>query len=659
MLTRFLASSLALGLAIPIVSAQAPGSFEQVGDTLASAMMMFLGSPDKVYIIDKVEGNAHQINGHPVFASVWDLNSRTATPIDTVTNAFCAAGMHLPNNSFAVFGGNSPIGPGGNNTAAGVAQDPTYHDYDGGQAIRMITSCEGDVNSAPCSWYDQPNGLQMLKRRWYPGCEALANGTIVLIGGMTQGGYINRNLPNVDPTNEGGQAESTYEFFPPTGQAPQTMNFIVQTSGLNTYAHTFLMPSGKMLVQANYSTCLWDYNNNVETALPDMPDQIVRVYPASGATAMLPLTPFNGYNPTILFCGGQSGQSISGDQWGDYGYPHVNTWTIAASNGCHRITPEPTDGSAPAYVQDDNLPVGRSMSQFIALPDGTLLLLNGAQYGTAGYAYQTSLTTQLPYGMSLSTGPVFQPVIYNPNAPAGSRWSSAGLSNSSIPRLYHSTAILLPDGSVMVAGSNPNADVNTTTIYPTTYTAEYFYPPYFSAKVRPVPQNIPTTLSYGGNPFDITIPPSSYTGTANDAAGNTTVWLIRQGFTTHAMNMGQRSMQLNNTYTVQSDGTIIVHTAQLPPNANLFQPGPAYVFVTISGIPSNGSFVTVGNGQIGNQPTSAVSVLPASVHSVESNNGTNNGDGSGKKNGALPSHGVVGRVLLALVAVAVTLALSS
>jgi hypothetical protein len=32
---------------------------------------MFVGSADKVYILDKVEGNAHQINGHSLYASVW------------------------------------------------------------------------------------------------------------------------------------------------------------------------------------------------------------------------------------------------------------------------------------------------------------------------------------------------------------------------------------------------------------------------------------------------------------------------------------------------------------------------------------------------------------------------------------------------------------
>ncbi|KAI9509598.1 glyoxal oxidase [Russula earlei] len=664
MLTWLLRSSLALGLVFVPVFAQQPGSFLVVGDTLASAMMMFVGSPNKVHIIDKVEANAHQINGHAVYASVWDLDSRTATPIDTVTNAFCAAGMHLPNASYAVFGGNAGIGPGGTNTGPGStpAFDPTYQDYDGRQAIRMITSCTGNVNAAPCNWYDQPNGLRMIKRRWYPGAEALADGTIVLIGGFTQGGFINRNYPNVDPAYEGGQAEPTYEFFPPRTQPPQVMNFMIKTSGLNGYALAFLMASGKMFVQANYSTCLWDYNNNIETPLPDMPGQVVRVYPASGASTMLPLTPYNGYNPTILFCGGQS---MPDADWGDYGYPHVDTWTVPASSDCQRITPEPADGSAPAYVQDDDLPVGRTLSQFIALPDGTLLLLNGAQNGTAGYAIRTldvlSLN-QMPFGMSLASGPVLQPAIYNPNAPAGNRWSTAGLGSSNIPRMYHSTAILLPDGSVMVAGSNPNADVDLTTVFPTTYTAEYFYPPYFSAKIRPAPQNIPTTLSYGGNPFDITVPPSSYTGDPNVAASNTTVWLIRQGFTTHGMNMGQRSMQLNNTFTVNADGTILLHTAQLPPNPNLFQPGPAFLWVTIAGIPSNGTFVMVGSGQIGPQPTSPASVLPASVRSGGSGNNattTNNGTTNGSKsNGASPCDGTAGHVLVSLVVAAVTLALS-
>jgi hypothetical protein len=102
----------------------------------------------------------------------------------------------------------------------------------------------------------------------------------------------------------------------------------------------------------------------------------------------------------------------------------------------------------------------------------------------------------------------------------------------------------------MIAGSNPNVDVNLTTAFPTTYKVEYFYPPYYSAN-RPVPTGIPQTLTYGGKYFDITVPSSSYSGSANTAADKTKIMVIRPGWTTHAMSMGQRALQLNNTYHCQ------------------------------------------------------------------------------------------------------------
>jgi hypothetical protein len=197
--------------------------------------------------------------------------------------------------------------------------------------------------------------------------------------------------------------------------------------------------------------------------------------------------------------------------------------------------------------------------------------------------------------------------------------------------------LLLADGSVLVAGSNPNVDVNATTYFPTEYRAEIFYPPYFEATTRPAPTGMPTNISYGGDPFDITIPPTSYSGSSNNAADNTTVVLLRGGFTTHAMNMGQRYMQLNNTYTVQSDGTIILHCAQAYPSPNLLQPGPALLFVTINGIPSNGTMLIVGNGQIGQQPVSAASTLPPSVRDDSASgsaNGSNTSSGSGSGSGS-------------------------
>jgi hypothetical protein len=229
---------------------------------------MFLGNDEKVYILDKVEGNSAQVNGHPAWASVYDIASRSATPMDVLTNTFCASGMHLPNGSFATFGGNGAIAPGGNigsvpNNAGGAAYDATYQDFDGTKSIRILNPCSSSTISsdpsvlsanASCGWFDDPSVLSMQGHRWYSTAEPLADGSIVIIGGFTNGGYINRNYPNVDPTFEGGAANPTFEFFPSRGAPPAQMQFMTTTSGLNSYPHAYLMPSGKMLVQANFST---------------------------------------------------------------------------------------------------------------------------------------------------------------------------------------------------------------------------------------------------------------------------------------------------------------------------------------------------------------------------------------------------------------------
>lgn len=183
-----------------------------------------------------------------------------------------------------------------------------------------------------------------------------------------------------------------------------------------------------------------------------MPNGVVRVYPASAATAMLPMTPANNYSQTIIFCGGSD---MPEPDWGNFSYPYINTWDYPASKDCQRITPEPADGSPARYIQDDDLPQGRTMGQFVILPDGKLLVVNGGLNGTAGFGERNLLTTsdQMPFGQSFASGPVGTPALYDPEAAAGSRWSSAGFSTSKLARLYHSSAILLPDASVLIAGA--------------------------------------------------------------------------------------------------------------------------------------------------------------------------------------------------------------
>ncbi|KAJ7064279.1 copper radical oxidase [Mycena amicta] len=612
--------------------AAVPGTFEDVGNTQVSGMMMFLGNTDKVYILDKAQANAAMIKGHSAWGSVWDIATHEVQLMDIQTNTFCSSGAHLPSGDFAVFGGNGAVAPGGGDAANGN-WDPILQDFDGRRAIRTLTPCNAsqDFTFPTCQWQEDSTNpaMQMQEQRWYSTAEPLANGTIVLLGGFQQGADILRNVPN---KNASDGASLSYEFFPNTGRPATDLQFLYKTSGLNAYPHAFLLGSGKMFLQANLSTAIWDYENNIEEDLPDMPNGVIRVYPASGATAMLPMTPKNNYSQTIIFCGGSN---MSEPDWGNFQYPFANTWEIPASDDCQTITPEPQDQSPAKYTQDDSLPEGRTMGQFIILPTGKLLILNGALNGTAGYGRNNSITPedQMPFGQSYASGPVLTPALYDPDALSGQRWSRDGFNASQYPRLYHSSALLLPDGAVLIAGSNPNLDANVSesVMFPTTYTAEKFYPYYFATSNRPEPKGLPDRLGYGGDAFDVSLPASSYVGEANTAAASTRVNVVRPGWTTQcvllssscwmfdadfplsAMNMGQRFLTLNNTFTVNEDGSIILHVAQMPPNAHIFQPGPALLFVVVNDVPSNGSHVIIGSGSIETQALLETTVLPPSA----------------------------------------------
>lgn len=207
----------------------------------------------------------------------------------------------------------------------------------------------------------------------------------------------------------------------------------------------------------------------------------------------------------------------------------------------------------------------------------------------------------------------------------------ANFGSSDFARLYHSTAILIPDGSVLVGGSNPHQDValdmplsSTPAGFNTTYVLERWFPDYFFAP-RPEPQGFPEVLTFGGSPFNVTVPASYYNGSSNALAAHSKFMVIRPGFATHAMNMGQRSVQLEHTYAVQDDGSVQYTVNPLPTNPNLITAGPALLFVTIGGVPSQGKFISIGIDMktVGNIPWTpvvhaALQSLSAPVNSTNS-----------------------------------------
>lgn len=427
----------------------------------------------------------------------------------------------------------------------------------------------------------------------------------------------------------------------------------------NSYALTWLLPSGNLLIQSNLKAEVFDWQNNVESPLPDIPHS-VRVYPASGATAMLPLTPANNWTATVLFCGGTN---LQPNQW--MTNPNWNVAAYPADDTCVSITPDVSS----EWVEEDKMFEGRSMGQFILLPNGKLFHLNGIATGTAGYG-----NTSWAIGQSYGDNPLLTAAYYDPEQPSGKRWQRpASLPEMTVQRLYHSSATLMADGSIFNAGSNPNADYipyrgyvdqrGITYTYPTEYRIETFYPDYYD-KARPFPTGLPTNLTYGGPSFDIQLSAADLNNNASNI-DTVKVVVMRTGYSTHAMNMGMRMVQLNSTWTLNNDGSGVIHSNQMPPNPSIMAPGPALLYIVVNDVPSVGIDIMVGDGQLGDQTIYSVPSLPGTIAqsgatitsnnkgvTVTNNNNNNNGGSNDASGAASPSLYLIGNSKSAVTSIA-------
>ncbi|KAF5346219.1 hypothetical protein D9758_014380 [Tetrapyrgos nigripes] len=160
------------------------------------------------------------------------------------------------------------------------------------------------------------------------------------------------------------------------------------------------------------------------------------------------------------------------------------------------------DEGIAAGWQVEHMPVPRVMAELILLPDGRVTIVNGAQ---TGFGLSGGSLTKDPIGQSDSDHPAFTPALCDPAAPLGKRFTQEGLPTSEVPRLYHSTSSLTPNGTILLAGSNPNLDVETHP-YPTEYRLEWLSPPYME-KPRPTYTGLPKTFGYNAKiTLDVDLP---------------------------------------------------------------------------------------------------------------------------------------------------------
>jgi hypothetical protein len=158
--------------------------------------------------------------------------------------------------------------------------------------------------------------------------------------------------------------------------------------------------------------------------------------------------------------------------------------------------------------------------------------------------------------------------VYNPEMfdPVTERWSV--LPPHSIPRIYHSGALLLTDGRVWVAGTSYS-------VWKYELRTEILSPSYVFEE-RPTIADVSRVAGYGGE-IEIATP---------DAPDITAVSLVAFSSTTHHYNTDQRLIWLQ--ILDRTSGNI---TASAPISSRLAPPGYYMVHVLNNGIPSKAAIV--------------------------------------------------------------------
>jgi hypothetical protein len=216
--------------------------------------------------------------------------------------------------------------------------------------------------------------------------------------------------------------------------------------------------------------------------------------------------------------------------------------------------------ATPAWRDVSPMQYARRQHNATLLPDGKVLVTGGTSAA----------------GFNDATGAVLPAEIWDPATEA---WTTVAAMQ--VPRLYHSTAVLLPDGRVLSAGggrppSDTGGDVNH-------LDSEIYKPPYFfkadgTNAARPSIRSWPSNVTYGQ---------TFYMSVTQTARIRKVSW-IRLGSVTHAFNMEQRFMTLSF---VRSGKGLNV-TA--PSDPNISPPGYYSIFVlNDTGTPSAGQIVRI------------------------------------------------------------------
>jgi hypothetical protein len=390
------------------------------------------------------------------------------------------------------------------------------HQWDGDLVIGGGHVTDGNgIDDITVTGFDQDPPFQgsstMATPRWYPTCTLLPNRRMFINSG------VNNNQQTTVP-------ELWVNGVPSGAHIAQLPQHAIDA----TYPHLFVDPKDGHAIF--FAVGIGGYANQKYNLISSTWSNYVTI--PSGITNV------QGVYPSSVMVNGVVVRSGGGASWNSH--DAVGTTLYIDLNA-----------TTPAWQQGPSMQYGRMHHTLVGLADGKVLAVGGTRRDT-----------------TVDDTVRAQPEIWDPASPT-TAWRLLATPSSAIGRGYHSTALLLPDARVMVAGGEPDDSTHRT--------SQIYSPPYGNrndwASVRPTIDTAPSVIRYGET-FQV-----SSTFSSDTPVGK--VVLASLGSTTHAFNQDQRVLFLDFT----GDPSSITVTAP----ATTFKAPPGYYMLFVldqGGIPS-------------------------------------------------------------------------
>lgn len=523
----------------PVTVQEFLGRWYQVGGGTAAGILAvhaaLLHTGKIVYFGGDQHDSGLNVSGDVDHTRLFDCTSHAITVVTGLpgnSDLFCSGHSQLADGRVLAAGGTRKWGGGGIHPSGHFIGLRDAYLFDPVSELwqatgKLVTQRAGEVVSG--------KDIEKTGGKWYPTLVTLPDGRVLALSGH----------PEIDDSRHNNNSLELYD--PVTGawtivEPNDYANIDSVNARQYEYPRLHVLPDGSVISMSpmtNKRHERW----HPYTDANDWDDVIIAasesIYDNSFAqdtsSVLLPLGPDDGYRARLMLTGGSKPFILDMNNVGA-------GWVQAARSM--------VDYPAPG----DMNPV-RENADAILLPTGEVLVEGGMKNGSS------------------DATAVRAPESFNP---ATGTWRV--LPESPIVRGYHSTALLMPNGAIWVAGSNFNASSG---IGNRELRIEIFEPWYFCGRRPSITDAAPA--AHHGEDIEIRTP---------DAADIKRVVIVRCGTVTHNFNPDQRHVTLEFK---KGAGDVIL--ARIPDLPNVVIVGYYLLFVIDStGRPSVGRFLQIQAG---------------------------------------------------------------